>query len=69
MYVSSTHGTGRVHSRGELALDSNGRGARLGSAFVYLHGGGGRGSLRACPVSLRLMMLRGFALPTRGSGP
>ena len=58
-----------VHSRGKLAAIHRGRGAPLGSACVNLCGGGGRGSLRACPVSLRLMMLRGFVLRTRGSGP
>lgn len=54
-----------VHSRGELAPILPG----VGRSAVYLHGGGGRGSLRVCPVSLRLMTLRGFVLRMRGSGP
>lgn len=51
---------------GELAPIPREGGARRGSACAYLRGGGGRGSLRACPGSLRLMMLRGFVLRTRG---
>lgn len=58
-----------VHSRGELAPTLPGCAARLGSVCVYLHGGGGCGSLRACPVTLHLMTLRGFVLRTGGSGP